>query len=84
MSLRHSTSTERSVSYVGEEESGLSGVHTLSLLRRTNLVLHLERLAGVDDIDDRAGSRRFEVLQECACVAAVRVGRIYALCREVV
>jgi hypothetical protein len=84
MSLQHSTSIERSVSDVGEEESGLSGVHTLSLLSRANLVLHLERLAGVDDIDDRAGPRRLEVLQECACVATVRVGRVYAFCREVV
>jgi len=60
------------------------GTRTLRLLRRTNLVLHLERLSRVDDVDDRAGPRRFEVLQECARVSAVRVGRIYALCREVV
>ena len=60
------------------------GTRTLRLLRRANLVLHFERLPRVDDVDDRARPRRFEVLEECTRVPAVRIGRIYALCREVV
>jgi hypothetical protein len=33
-------------------------VRTLRLLRRADLVFHLERLARVDDVDYRAGPRR--------------------------
>jgi hypothetical protein len=61
-----------------------SQLHTLHLLRRANLVLHLERLARMDNVDDCARSCCLKVLQECTCVAAVRIGRIYALCGEVV
>lgn len=59
-------------------------VRTLHLLRRPYLFLHFERLAGVNDVNDRAGSRCLEVLQECARVPAIRVGRVYALGREVI
>jgi hypothetical protein len=61
-----------------------SNLRTLRLLCNANLVLYLECFTRVDDINDRAGSRRFEVLQKCPRVATVRVRRVYALCREVV
>ena len=64
---------------------GVEGcVRTLRLLRRADLILHLERLARVNDVDYRARPRRLEILQERTCVSTVRVRRVDALGREVV
>jgi hypothetical protein len=54
--------------------SALQGGVTLRVLRRVNLVLHLEPLARMNDTDDRAELGRFQILQERMRVPAVRSG----------
>lgn len=45
---------------------------------------NLECFTRMDDVDDRAGSRGFEVFEEYAGVTAVCVWRVDAFCGEVV
>ena len=78
--MQHSQKTHKTSTTARE----ISQVHTLRLLHRANLALYFERLARMDDVDDRARPCRLEILQECTRVATVRIRRINALGQEVV
>ena len=57
---------------------------TLRLLCRLHLLADLKGLPGVYDINNSARSRGLKVLEEDASMTSICVGRVDALCREVV
>lgn len=57
---------------------------TLCFLCSLYFFLYRKRFTGVYDIDYRAWSSGFQILQECPGVAAVGVGGVYAFGGEII